>query len=118
MKLLLIDDSKTIHAYLDDLLAGTGHSLSHAFSGEEGLETAPKLNPDVVLLDWEMPGIQGIEVLERLRSSGFKKPILMLTTKNKPDDITRAITLGATEYVMKPFTKDILLEKLEMAGAL
>jgi two-component system, chemotaxis family, chemotaxis protein CheY len=118
MTILLIDDSKVIHAYLDDLMKDSGYTIKHAFNGEEGLKAAPEIKPDVVLLDWEMPGLQGIEVLEKLRKSGFATPILMLTTKNKPEDITRAIELGANEYVMKPFTKDILIDKLQMTGVL
>lgn len=118
MNLLLIDDSKVVHAYLTELLADTGINLTHAFSGEEGLVAAPAQNPDAVFLDWEMPGIHGIEVLEKLRAAGFTRPILMLTTKNRMEDISRAIALGASEYIMKPFTKDIILEKLQMVGVL
>ena len=118
MTILLIDDSKVVHSYLSELLEGTGLTLAHAFCGEDGIELSRRNPPGLIFLDWEMPGIQGIDVLPRLRADGFRSPIVMLTTKNKPAEITRAMELGATEYIMKPFTRDILLEKLQMVGVL
>jgi two-component system alkaline phosphatase synthesis response regulator PhoP len=90
--------------------------MSHAYDGAEGLSMleAKKVDQvDLILLDWEMPKLTGIQTLEKIRSMGIKTPIIMLTSKNSPDEIMQALTLGANEYMMKPFTADILIEKIE-----
>lgn len=116
LKILSIDDSKAVHAFINNVFAGTESTISHAFNGKEGLQTLDKSGPekfDLILLDWEMPGITGIETLAEIRKAGIVVPVIMLTSKNLPEDIGLALSTGANEYVMKPFTKDILIEKLE-----
>lgn len=116
LKILCIDDSKSVHAFLKDCLSGVALEVKSAFNGAEGLQTVNS-NPewfDCIFLDWEMPIKTGPEVLKELRDQNFSKPIYMLTSKNQLSDITQMIQLGATEYIMKPFTKDIILEKLAM----
>lgn len=115
MNILSVDDSKAVHSYLKVCFAGTPHSLEHAYSGEEALEFLlgeKKEQFDLVLLDWEMPGLTGPDVLEKARQAGVTCPIIMLTSRNKPEDIISIMEKGATEYVMKPFTKDLLDEKI------
>jgi two-component system chemotaxis response regulator CheY len=114
MKILSIDDSKAVHAYLGECFKGTPHNITHSMSGEEGLKlmNSPTEKFDLVLLDWEMPGMTGPELLEIARKSGLKVPIIMLTTKNKPEDIMDVLKKGAQEYVMKPFTPDIIFSKI------
>lgn len=114
MKVLIVDDSRAVHAFMKAIFAGTGHSLQHANDGSEAVklfEEDSKLF-DLVLLDWEMPILTGPETLEVIRRMNKEVPIIMVTTKNDISSITQAISKGATEYVMKPFTKDILLEKI------
>lgn len=115
MRILTIDDSKVIHAVLTGILEPTYAVLTHAYDGLEGVEVLQKKGEgefDLVLLDWEMPKLTGIETLERIRKSGMKIPVVMLTTKNAPEDIARALGAGANEYIMKPFVSEILLAKL------
>lgn len=114
MKVLVVDDSRAVHAFMNAIFAGTGHELTHAKDGSEAVKIFEK-NPnlfDLVLLDWEMPILTGPETLEALRQVNKTVPIIMVTTKNDVSSITQAIAKGANEYVMKPFTKDILLEKI------
>jgi len=114
MRILVVDDSKVIHSYVESILANHGFLMIHVYSGEEALSVmmAKDQDIDLVLLDWEMPGITGPETLKSARDQGFAKPIIMVTTKNKPDDIRHALDQGATDYIMKPFTDDILLGKI------
>lgn len=115
IRVLSIDDSKAVHAYLKSCFQEVPHQLHHAYSGKEGLETALKISNqiDLVLLDWEMPEMTGPEVLEALMKSGFKIPVIMLTSKNDADNIMKMLEIGAKEYIMKPFTADIVFEKIE-----
>lgn len=116
LKILSIDDSRSVHAFLGSLFDPSKSSLAHAYNGLEGiqlLEAKPAPELDLILLDWEMPKLTGIETLERIRAIGIQTPVIMLTSKNDPAEIERALTLGANEYVMKPFTKDILYAKIE-----
>lgn len=113
-RILSIDDSKAVHAFLTSLLTGHACTLEHAFDGEQGfgILTAQKDPYDAILLDWEMPKLTGIETLKKIRAHGIQTPVIMVTTKNTPQEITQALELGANEYVMKPFDKGILMEKL------
>lgn len=115
MKILSIDDSKSVHAFLNVCMQDSGHSIEHAYNGEEGL-TILKSRPDVfdlILLDWEMPGLTGPEVLVEIMKLNVKGPVVMVTTKNAMEDISKVLEIGAREYIMKPFTREILLEKIE-----
>jgi len=97
-----------------------GYEVSEAANGREALEVieADKTAVKLVLADWNMPEINGLDLLKRLRQdpalSGLV--IVMVTTETELDQMATALEAGANEYVMKPFTKDILLEKLELVG--
>jgi two-component system chemotaxis response regulator CheY len=114
MKVLIVDDSRAVHAFMKAIFTGTGHTLQHANDGSEAVKLFEDNHSsfDLVLLDWEMPVLTGPETLEAIRKLNKDVPIIMVTTKNDISSITQAISKGATEYVMKPFTKDILLEKI------
>lgn len=115
MKVLIVDDSKAIYMMVSAMLKEKGHD---ALWAEDGLDACKKLsgsNVDLVLLDWNMPNMSGPEFLEKNKSDGITSaPIVMMTTENKPDFIKKALELGAVEYIMKPFTSDILFNKLEL----
>lgn len=116
MRILMIDDTKSVHAYVSNLLIKASPSLSSnsVFNGQEALQYLAKNNQiDLILLDWEMPILNGPETLKKLKVSHPNIPVIMMTTKNKPEDIQMILELGASEYIMKPFTADILLEKIE-----
>jgi len=113
MKILVVDDSKAIHAFMKAILSGTKAVLSHAFNGREAVDLIIAGNKfDVILLDWEMPVLDGPGALAGIRSKDTSVPIVMVTSKNEIMDIQRALEAGANEYVIKPFTKEILHEKI------
>lgn len=117
MKILSVDDSRVVHSLLRDCFKETEHELVSAMSGQEALDLLSSdqgKDVDLVLLDWEMPEMTGPEVLKELRKKSFSNPIVMLTSKNEPDDILQVMALGVNEYIMKPFTRDLIFEKIEM----
>jgi two-component system chemotaxis response regulator CheY len=121
IKVLVVDDSKAVHSYIEDCFEGTDGVLEHAYNGKEALS---KILPDlgskynVVLLDWEMPVMNGPELLTKVRLEKLTIPIIMMTTKNAPGDISQMLDSGASEYIMKPFTQDIVFEKIESVTGL
>jgi two-component system chemotaxis response regulator CheY len=116
MRILIADDSKAVHAFMKSLFAGTTHQLVHAQDGQDAFDQWQKQPNgfDIILLDWEMPVLDGYGSLDKLLTAGCTTPIVMVTSKNDPSYITKAIERGAVEYVMKPFDRDILFEKMEM----
>lgn len=117
MRVLIVDDSSAIRAFLKMILKGAGFSVAEARNGREGLKAMAEL-PDLVLLDWNMPEMDGFEMLHCLRAdarcNGVK--VMMVTTENNMEEITRALEAGADEYVMKPFTREVILDKLALLG--
>lgn len=116
MRILIADDSKAVHAFMKSLFAGTDHQLVHASDGQQAFTLWQKEPQgfDIILLDWEMPVLDGYGALDQLMSAGCQTPVVMVTSKNDPTYIIKAMERGATEYVMKPFDRDILFEKMEM----
>lgn len=113
MKFLLIDDSKTVHLYIKGSLNNPNFSYDDAYNGKEGIELLKNNSYDIILLDWEMPVLNGPATLTEIRKFDSSTPIIMVTTKSMPEEIISVLEAGANEYVMKPFTKEILQEKLE-----
>lgn len=115
MKVLIIDDTKSIHTFVKILLQGRSQSSTNSvFNGSEAIELLKiDRDYDLILLDWEMPIMNGPETLTKLQEISNTIPIIMMTTKNDPSDISLALNLGAKEYLMKPFTQDILFEKID-----
>ena len=116
MKILCIDDSKAVHAFLKDCLTGVATEFKSAFDGEQAVKLFEdkSFSADLIFLDWEMPKKTGPEVLADLARAKNTIPIIMLTSKNQTSDIAAVLAAGASEYIMKPFTKDIILEKVSM----
>jgi len=116
-RFLIVDDSKTVHAFLHEVFKKVkGVEWVDAYNGEEALATLEKDQKfDLIFLDWEMPVKTGPETLESIRGRNISVPILMMTSRNKPEDIEKMLIAGASEYLMKPFTSDILIEKIEFA---
>lgn len=115
MKLLVVDDSRAVHAFMDSVFEGTGHDLVHVHNGKEALSYLKHTSGkglDLILLDWEMPEMDGIQTLEHVKADGYSCPVVMVTSKNQIAEIEQAIEKGASEYIMKPFTEDILFEKI------
>lgn len=115
LKILCIDDSKSVHAFLKQCLDSKLESLTSAYNGEEGLKIiASNKNFDIIFLDWEMPIKTGPETFQELKKSGNRIPVIMLTSKNNTEDVAQMLGMGVAEYIMKPFTQDIIFEKIEM----
>lgn len=122
LRILIVDDSKSVHAFLKSLfLKSDGISAKGVYDGRQALDLLSKNSDhekhsdyqfDLILLDWEMPNLNGIDTLREMKARNITIPIVMMTTKNDPEDIARALQLGAIEYMMKPFTIEILFEKL------
>ncbi len=121
-KALVVDDSRTIRIIVGRTLKELGYEVCEAGNGKEALKVmaAEKAAVNLVLADWNMPEMNGLELLKQLRLDPelASLKILMVTTENELDHIVSALEAGANEYVMKPFTKDILREKLELVGIL
>lgn len=115
LKILVTDDSKSVHAFIKDCFASTNHSLQKAFDGKQALQalSVPEIKFDLILLDWEMPIMNGPDTFEEIKKCGIRTPVVMMTTRNSMEDIKKMIDAGISEYLMKPFTKDIFFEKLE-----
>ncbi|MFN7994821.1 MAG: response regulator [Bryobacteraceae bacterium] len=119
-KALVVDDSRAVRMILGKTLRELGYEVREAANGKEALQviatetTAVKL----VLVDWNMPEMNGLELLKQLRQDPAlaSLAIVMVTTETELDQMAIALEEGANEYVMKPFTKDILVEKLQLAG--
>ena len=113
-KILSIDDSKAVHAFLKDCSSELALSFSSVFNGAEAIELLTNnINQfDVIFLDWEMPIKDGPTTFNELKKLGLKTPVFMLTSKNNPEDIMKMIEAGVMDYLMKPFTKEIIQEKI------
>jgi len=105
MKILVIDDSPDALAVARARLACEGHEILYACDGKEGLETAGRDNPDLVLLDVDMPGMPGFEVCRRLKSEAITSPIpvIFLSGSSGADDKIKGLDLGGVDFVTKPF---------------
>lgn len=109
---LVIDDDPSITSVLRRGLSYEGFAVETASSGEAGLAIAREHAPDAVVLDWLMPGLDGLAVLERLRLADRELPILMLTARDAPPDQVAGLDHGADDYVVKPFTFEVLVARL------
>lgn len=117
---LVVDDSMVVRKVARRMLEAMGFAVTEAPDGAKALEACRAALPDGVLLDWNMPVMDGITFLRQARAEfGPDKPCIVLcTTEGEMTRILEAIEAGAQEYIMKPFNEEILREKLEQAGLL
>ena len=115
---LIVDDSKVIRMIVRNILENLDFQIEEAEDGEKALESCLRNMPDVILLDWNMPVLNGIDFLRQLRATqGGDGPVVVFcTTENDMARIREAIEAGANEYIMKPFDSDILEAKLAQVG--
>jgi two-component system chemotaxis response regulator CheY len=121
MRAMIVDDSRPIRRIAQGVLREMGFETAEACDGRDALEQlGAGLLPDVVLVDWNMPEMDGLELVRALRSdpkfSGLV--IVMITTETEPDQMLRALSAGVDEYLMKPFLKEGLADKLRLVGVL
>lgn len=117
---LIIDDSKAMRRIIGSIVKGVGFETDDACDGLEGLnslEAAPT-KYDLVLVDWNMPNMNGYEFIKAVRAKDEFNDLrmVMVTTETEPARMAQALMAGVDEFVMKPFTKDVLLEKLRLIG--
>ena len=115
---LIVDDSRVIRKVSRHIVETLGFTVDEAADGQEALAKCDARMPDVILLDWNMPVMSGIEFLAKLRErpAGKAPKVVFCTTENDVAHIREAIDAGADEYVMKPFDGEILESKLAEAG--
>jgi two-component system, OmpR family, alkaline phosphatase synthesis response regulator PhoP len=102
-RILVIEDDQTIREGLSDALTGEGFEVLPAADGLSGLHLGLKEDPDLIILDLMLPGLDGFEVLKRLRADGLETPVLILTARGLEQDRVRGLDLGADDYIVKPF---------------
>ena len=119
MRALVIDDSRTVRAIVGKILREMGMEVHEASNGREGLDRLQEL-PGVrlVLVDWNMPVMDGLDFIQAVRAQPAyaQLQIMMVTTETEQEQVLRAMAAGANEYVMKPFTKETIVEKLDLLG--
>lgn len=117
---LVVDDSRVVRKVARRILEAHGFEVVEAGDGQQALDTCKTQMPDCVLLDWNMPVMDGLEFLRRLRTEygPEKPPVVFCTTETEMSSIELAITSGAQEYIMKPFDEEILVGKFEQVGLL
>ena len=116
---LVVDDSSVIRKVARRILEGMHFEITEAEDGEQALGACQRQLPDAILLDWNMPKMDGYEFLKALRRlpGGDRPKVVFCTTENDVAHIREAIAAGADEYVMKPFDHDTLQIKLQLIGA-
>ncbi|UFZ01786.1 response regulator [Bradyrhizobium ontarionense] len=115
---LVVDDSSVVRKIARRILEELGFSVVEAEDGEQALALCTKNLPDAILLDWNMPVMDGYDFLGRLRRlpDGDAPKVVFCTTENDIDHISRALNAGANEYIMKPFDKEIVAAKFQEVG--
>ena len=115
---LVVDDSSVIRKVARRILEGLDFKITEAEDGQQALEQCRSAMPDAVLLDWNMPVMDGYDFLKALRRlpGGDRPKVVFCTTENGIDHISRALHGGANEYIMKPFDNDIVMAKFQEVG--
>lgn len=115
-KVLVVDDSSVMRKIIIQTLASVDvpkESVLEAGDGADAVNIASKEELSLILMDWNMPGMLGIDAVENIRKSGNTTPIIMVTTEGEKANVVRAIQAGANNYVIKPFEPTSLIEKIE-----
>jgi two-component system chemotaxis response regulator CheY len=118
MRCLIVDDSKVIRAVTRKIMHELSFETAEAADGREALDECTRQMPDAILLDWNMPNVDGLAFLDMLRKmEGGDRPIVVFcTSENSIDKIASALRSGANEYIMKPFDSEIIQSKLQQVG--
>ena len=115
---LVVDDSSVIRKVARRILEGLDFEIGEAEDGRQAMDSCYSRMPDAILLDWNMPNMDGYEFLMKLRTmeGGAHPKVVFCTTENDISHITRAMHAGADEYIMKPFDKEIVTSKFSQVG--
>jgi two-component system response regulator MprA len=112
MTILVVDDEPAVRDALERALRSSGYAVATAGDGEEGLDRMASESPDLVVLDILMPRLDGLEACRRLRASGDRTPVLMLTARDAVGDRVEGLDAGADDYLVKPFALEELLARI------
>ncbi|MCA1994292.1 MAG: response regulator transcription factor [Coleofasciculus sp. S288] len=110
--ILVVEDEAKLAKFIELELKYEGYNVSVASDGFAGLAAARESHPDLIVLDWMLPGISGLEICRRLRTTGDKVPIILLTAKDEISDRVAGLDAGADDYVVKPFSVEELLARV------
>ena len=115
---LVVDDSRVIRKVARRILEDLGFEVAEAVDGVEAMDWCQAVMPDAILLDWRMPGMDGLEFVRRLRAlpAGAQPRVVFCSVESEIEQIREALDAGADEYIMKPFDGDIVAGKLGMLG--
>ncbi len=119
MRALIIDDSRAMRRILRGIVEPLEFEVSEAGNGKQGLDQLNTLDDvELVLVDWNMPEMNGLEFVQAVRADSSRQDLklVMVTTETEPAKMARAMMAGVDEFVMKPFTQDILIDKLRLIG--
>lgn len=121
MQALIIDDSRAMRRILRQIVEPLGFEVLEAGNGREGLERLGACDPgsiELTLVDWNMPEMNGLEFVQAVRADDTWRDLklVMVTTETEPERMARALMAGVDEFVMKPFTPDLLVDKLRLIG--
>jgi DNA-binding response OmpR family regulator len=114
MKILIVEDEVGISNFLKQGLEEEGYEITLAFNGADGLDLAQTNNFDLILLDWMLPKLTGIEVCKAIREENKQIPILFLTAKDTVQETIEGLKSGANDYIKKPFSFEELLERIKI----
>jgi DNA-binding response OmpR family regulator len=112
MHILLVEDEVPLARFIELELSAEGYQISVAHDGIAGLTLARESTPDLAILDWMLPGLTGLELCRRLRATGSKIPVILLTAKDEVSDRVAGLDAGADDYVVKPFSIEELLARI------
>ncbi len=118
MKILIVDDSSTMRRIIGNVVMQLGHSRDDFDEAEDGVAAWKLLEAgqyDIVLTDWNMPNMNGLDLVKKIRAGGAhqKTPIIMITTEGGKGEVITALKAGVNNYIVKPFSADVLKEKLD-----
>ncbi|WOD37452.1 response regulator transcription factor [Nodosilinea sp. E11] len=111
-RILVVEDEEKLAKFVQLELSYEGYEVSVAHDGLSGLMVARDQSPDLIILDWMMPGLSGVEVCRRLRQTGNATPVILLTAKDEVSDRVEGLDAGADDYVVKPFSIEELLARV------
>jgi len=111
--ILLVEDDPRLAQFVEMELSMDGYQVTVAGNGMDGLMMARDVQPDLLILDWMLPGMSGVDVCRRLRSTGIQAPVIMLTARDEVPDRVAGLNAGADDYVTKPFSIEELLARVK-----
>lgn len=111
-RILIVEDEEKLAQFVQLELTYEGYEVSVAHDGLSGLMAARDQRPDLIILDWMMPGLSGVEVCRRLRQTGLTTPVVLLTAKDEISDRVEGLDSGANDYVVKPFSIEELMARV------